>query len=606
MKFLNPAALWLLLGVPLLIIIYLIKTRHEDRAVSSTYIWHLSDKFAKKKMPIQKIRRNLLFILHLLIIVAAALLAARPYIYNGEIRSYVVILDTSASMGIENESGESRFERAIEEIYRLGDGLENGHMLSLIVASDSPSCVLRNTKSQSELRRALDKLSCGLGECDLGKALLVAEEICSENSSSEVVLYTDREFESAENITVVSMNEGEWNASAISLSYEKQGISFVFNGTVISSGKSSSLTVGLKVDDSVIGVHKVECPVGAQVPVSFTVDDISNFDYATLYFEADDGLADDNSYSVCRPSNYTRNVLLASASPLYLRSALEALGNCKVTTVSALGNAELSGYNIYIFDGVYPEAYPTDGSVIIFGCEKLPSGLSAGDEYIAQAQVSVNTSDSTGICENITFSDVVVSKYTALRGNSTWQTVLACGDIPIAMTKRISRVNFTVFSFDLHDSNLPMETDYVVMMRNLIEYSAADIVEKNDYSIGESVDVYVLPRADLIYLKNPDESVTTLSTDSAKNLIIPDKVGIYTVVETIGEGGEYADFYVHIPTEELDQQMGKAISISLAEDIDDSAEDGENEAIYEIWFWLALLLLLLTLAEWGVYSYEQY
>ncbi len=606
MKFLNPAALWLLLGVPILIIIYLIKTRHEDRAVSSTYIWHLSDKFSKKKMPIQKIRRSLLFILQLLIIVAVALLAARPYIYDGEIRSYVVILDASASMGVENEDGESRFERAVEEIDRLGDGLENGHSISLIVASDSSSCVLRNTKSQGELRRALEKLSCGLGECDLDEALNIAEELCVENSNAEAMLYTDREFESAENITVVNMNEGEWNASATSLSYEKQGISFVFSGTVISSGKSSTLTVGLMVDDTVISAHKVECPAGVQVPVSFTVEDISSFDYATLYFDAEDGLADDNSYSVCRPSNYTRNVLLASKSPLYLRSALEALGNCKVTTVYDLGNAELSGFSIYIFDGIYPESYPTDGSVIIFGCENLPSGLSAGDEYATQSKILINTSDSTGICENITFSDVVVSKYTALRGNSAWQNILLCGDIPVAMTRQISRVNFTVFSFDLHDSNLPMETDYVIMMQNLIDYSAADIVEKTDYSIGESVDVYLLPRADLVYLKNPDESVTTLSTDSAKNLIIPDKIGIYTVVETIGESGEYADFYVHIPTDELDQQTGKAISLSLAEDIDGDAEDGENEAIYEIWFWLALLLLLMILAEWGVYSYEQY
>ena len=50
MRFLNPAGLWLLLGVPILIIIYLIKAHHEERQVSSTYIWKLSEKFMKKRL----------------------------------------------------------------------------------------------------------------------------------------------------------------------------------------------------------------------------------------------------------------------------------------------------------------------------------------------------------------------------------------------------------------------------------------------------------------------------------------------------------------------------------------------------------------------------
>ncbi|MBQ8912233.1 MAG: BatA domain-containing protein, partial [Clostridia bacterium] len=51
MRFLNPAGLWLLLGIPVLIIIYLIKSQHEQRAVSSTYIWKLSERFAQKRLP---------------------------------------------------------------------------------------------------------------------------------------------------------------------------------------------------------------------------------------------------------------------------------------------------------------------------------------------------------------------------------------------------------------------------------------------------------------------------------------------------------------------------------------------------------------------------
>ena len=68
MKFLNPAGLWLLLGIPVLIFIYLIRPHHEERAVSSTFMWKLSQKFMKKKLPLQRLRRFFLFLLQILLI----------------------------------------------------------------------------------------------------------------------------------------------------------------------------------------------------------------------------------------------------------------------------------------------------------------------------------------------------------------------------------------------------------------------------------------------------------------------------------------------------------------------------------------------------------
>ena len=84
MKFLNPSGFWLLLGVPLLIIIYIIKSRHEDRPVSSTYIWKLSTKLKKKRFPLQRIRTLLVFFMQLLMIVLLSFVAAQPAVAGGE------------------------------------------------------------------------------------------------------------------------------------------------------------------------------------------------------------------------------------------------------------------------------------------------------------------------------------------------------------------------------------------------------------------------------------------------------------------------------------------------------------------------------------------
>ena len=51
MSFLNPAGLWGLLGIPVLILIYLIKPKFQEKLVTSTFIWKLSKKYQKKKLP---------------------------------------------------------------------------------------------------------------------------------------------------------------------------------------------------------------------------------------------------------------------------------------------------------------------------------------------------------------------------------------------------------------------------------------------------------------------------------------------------------------------------------------------------------------------------
>ena len=108
MKFLNPNGLWLLLGVPILIIIYLIKSRHEEHSVSSTYLWKLSRRFMKKRLPLQRLRRIMLFLLQLCIIILAALMAAKPVVIGSESHDYIVILDASAGMQTKNDKGSRR------------------------------------------------------------------------------------------------------------------------------------------------------------------------------------------------------------------------------------------------------------------------------------------------------------------------------------------------------------------------------------------------------------------------------------------------------------------------------------------------------------------
>ena len=68
MSLLTPLGLLGLLGVIVLIIIYIIKPNYQSKFISSTFIWKLSLKYKKKKVPLSKLRNILLFICQLLFI----------------------------------------------------------------------------------------------------------------------------------------------------------------------------------------------------------------------------------------------------------------------------------------------------------------------------------------------------------------------------------------------------------------------------------------------------------------------------------------------------------------------------------------------------------
>ena len=54
MSFLYPLGLLGLIGVLVLILIYIIKSKYKEYTIASTYIWELSEKFMQKKNPVIK------------------------------------------------------------------------------------------------------------------------------------------------------------------------------------------------------------------------------------------------------------------------------------------------------------------------------------------------------------------------------------------------------------------------------------------------------------------------------------------------------------------------------------------------------------------------
>ena len=199
-----PLGLLALLTIPVLILIYIIRPNYQVKHLSSTYVWQLSLKYKKRRIPINKLRNLLIFLCQLLILTAISLIIARPalvYDKNVERSDVIAIIDSSASMYTKTE-GETRFHRAVGYVEDLAeDTLQNGGAVSVILADDDPKYLAsrldatNRTMLMETLAALEDETACSYGKADIEAALRLSETILAENPTAKVYIYTDTSYE---------------------------------------------------------------------------------------------------------------------------------------------------------------------------------------------------------------------------------------------------------------------------------------------------------------------------------------------------------------------------------------------------------------------------
>lgn len=631
MTFTYPLGLLGLIGIPILIALYIIKSHYTEQTVASVYLWQLSERFLKKKKRV-RLSGLLSLILQILAVAAISLTIAGPrFILRDAANDYCFVLDASASMTA--SCGETtRFETAKQHIRRIIDESADGSSYTLVYAGSTTYEAFRSVDDRQTALSVLDALECEQTASNCASALSVAQSYYTSEHSPLTYLLTDENGET-ENITLINVALSEENYAFVSYEYSRGSKQTIVSGEVISCDRDADIVLELYLNG--VKTYEQTVPVTMQTPAGFgfAVDAV-DFDSLILRIaNVDEQMLDNEAvlYSSGRVQN--NRTLLVSDAPAYLEFALKASGKTAVEVVPTKEYNEApsryEGYGLYIFDtGAAPEQVPRNASVWFFNAQSnvKNSGFSFREVREAEGMISVGGADADTELENrfepeytdatsstvktylkdMLRRNISVKKYARYsasgRGftNLLYQDNGSSKDSLLFVGNNDNGCRQVVFAFDLHDSDLPLKSDFLILLSNLLDYSYPAVIEQTLYTAGDEMVVNVPAGCTDLLLQTPAGKISYPDFSTSYAYCKLDQVGTYKITASVNGAEQEYYVYAQLPAAESYEQQ--SVSAVMQKQSDSTSSDGYYDKLIVYFIILALAFLL----DWGVYCYEQY
>ena len=206
------------------------------------------------------------------------------------------------------------------------------------------------------------------------------------------------------------------------------------------------------------------------------------------------------------------------------------------------------------------------------------------------------------LTKGIVGEDIYITHYAKCSPGRGYTTLLSYKGTPVLFAGTNGYGNRqVVFGFDIRNSNMPLLLDFVTFAKNFIAYSFPSVLEEVLFEVGEEVNVNVIANCESIRIDSPDGNVDYLDVSSAIGSYVLDEAGVYDI--TLMVSGSKREFSVYSSVSELERApMSTEDEFSLQGEKEYNGFDGE----YDPMMILFIALVVLFIADWGVYCYEKY
>jgi Ca-activated chloride channel family protein len=615
MQLLAPLGLGLAaLAVPI-ILLYMLKLRRKPTQVSSTLLWERLLRDKQANAPWQKLKRNLLLFLQLLILAALVFALARPIFQTPAVASGVVIvlLDASASMNATDLSP-TRFEAARQTVQSLIDGLAGDSTMTLILVNATPHALTAAETDHALLKKALAEAAPTQGSADWQSAFALAAGAAHGGKDVTTLILSDGGLPdglpalpgevryvpvgtAAENIAI----------SAMALRPTAKGPQLFAEVTNYGT-KERQIVLSISLGQTLLDAHQFTLKAGASQ--SLTLDQLSSAPgvYRAHLTNASDNNPpdtfpfDDTAFAVYQASS-ARRVLLVSKGNLFLEQLLASLPGIQPFRALPGKDGVLQtpneAFDLTILDGIIPAQLPA-GSLLFVN---PPTGknplFEVGAPFKEMKNVTVHENAQTRFVD---WSNVHILQAKTVPLPAWAEALITVDAGPLVFAGSTAGRRVAVVTFDLRESDLPLQVTYPILFSNLIN----ELVPPGAFDAsqplhpGESLSIAPQPGVEQVIVTSPSNIGYTLKP-GANGYIFTEtgELGYYGVnfISKNTRAAEYFAVNLFDPAES-DIRVRPTIQIGRAAV---STSELQKVGQFELWPWLAAIALMVSMIEWQMY-----
>jgi hypothetical protein len=636
-------------SVPLLLLLYFLKLKRREQIVSSTLLWKRAVQDLQVNAPFQKLRRNLLLLLQLLMLLAILLALAGPILSltAGPGRRYVLLIDRSASMNA-TDVKPTRLDAAKKQAKVFVESLRSKAFFSLgnrsdqmmVITFDNHAKVMCNfTADKRQLTSAIDAITPGDGGSSSAEAVVVArafaqspgveENIRSAEEPAQLVLFSDGQIHDLDQIVVSAdelvfhcVGESQENIGITAMqalrSYENPDEINVFAALSNYGAKAVTCDVQLSLNDDVRAVRSVTIPPprllgadksGGKVTVNFTLSYAEAGVLELKHLQADMLSCDNAAWAVLSPPKRL-SVLLVTDGNVVLESALKAcplarLDPCSPAGFDAMDHTLLSveqPYDVIVLDNLMPAKLPRC-RYLVFG--RPPDSIDP-DVHREQLenQIIVDWRPKHPVLQYVNLTNLFAAKCYKMVLPRDAEILAEFNESPALALVRRSGSVFLLAGFDCLQTNWPFEPSFVLFCYNAANFLGmqAGQNEGANLQVGEPIIAEGLPAETTAVISGPGFSDSQIKSTSTGSIRFPatNNVGVYS----LSIPDQRLRFFAVNLLNSHESNIEPRRQIVLSNQPIEAQERPISRSNLPLWPFLVGLALVLACLEWLIYNYR--
>ncbi len=641
---------WLIMAAipPLIIMLYFLKLRRMPVAVPSTYLWKKTIEDLHVNSIWQRLRKNLLLLLQLLVVLFLALACLRPG-YRGEEKlgdRSIFMIDNSSSMQA-TDVNQSRLEFAKREAIRMIDSLNRGDVGMVIAFSDRADVKQGFTSDKKKLRAAIESIVATNRTTDLNEALRAAAGLANPGRTSQIEDMNDVQVAEAMPATLYILSDGGFGTPQIDLgnlsaeyipigtdtpsnvgilaftverNLEKNGQIEAFARVRNFGAETMSFTATLKLNAELVDASELTIAGGESSGVSFDLAEIPEGRLELELDVVDDFAPDNRAFAGLDPPRQLEAVLVTEGNTA-LEAALatpqtQALASIRIIEPASLKTLEIeqlaaSGQvDLFIYDQCAPEKLPNANTMFL-------GATPPGDDWKAMEAGGplfiIDTNRAHPMLQYVDMGTVRIVAGMALElprgGTELLRTdagiLMAVAPreayqdavLGMSLTKRTAEGSVA-------NTDWPIKRSFPVFVFNSLSFLGGAVSTSSAKTVrpGQPVALNISSRFDKIRVSSPSGRTATLQRAGQPNVIFTqtEDAGFYETKPT------NTDRVLQIFTVNLFSEQES--NILVAPDVKIGAtsvvanQTQKDIARFELWRWLLALALIVLSVEWYLYN----